>query len=133
MKDEHDGRVTPSDQYLYWWKVSPVNEAKIPAKNLLIYLFHTNNCPKTIILQLSLAWQKLLSINYLEEKYYKSKNDVTRKLMQRRREDVRDQMRELSSSTKPALMMTPEESVEEEARQRRAAEREVLYLFQIGS
>ena len=53
--------------------------------------------------------------------------------MQRRREDVRDQMRELSSSTKPALMMSPEESVEEEARQRRAAEREVTYLFQIVS
>ena len=45
--------------------------------------------------------------------------------MERRRQDVRDQMKELSSNSKPALLMNPEETVEEEARQRRAAEREV--------
>ena len=45
--------------------------------------------------------------------------------MERRREDVRDQMKELSSNSKPALLLNPEETVEEEARQRRAAEREV--------
>jgi len=44
--------------------------------------------------------------------------------MERRRQDVRDQMKELSSNSKPALLMNPEETVEEEARQRRAAERE---------
>ena len=45
--------------------------------------------------------------------------------MERRRQDVRDQMKELSSNSKPVLLMNPEETVEEEARQRRAAEREV--------
>ena len=44
--------------------------------------------------------------------------------MERRREDVRDQMKELSNS-KPPLLMNQEETIEEEARQRRAAEREV--------
>ena len=72
--------------------------------------------------------QQLQSIKYLEDKFYKSKSDVTKKLMERRREDVRDQMKELSLSSKPPLMMNPQESAEEEARQRRAAEREVIYL-----
>ena len=45
--------------------------------------------------------------------------------MERRREDVRDQLKELSNS-KPPLLMNPEETLEEEARQRRAAEREVF-------
>ena len=65
-----------------------------------------------------------MTIKYLEDKFYKSKNDITVKLMERRREDVRDQMKELSNS-KPPLLMNQEETIEEEARQRRAAEREV--------
>jgi len=68
--------------------------------------------------------EKLLSIKYLEDKFYKSKSDIARKLMERRREDVRDQMKELSSNSKPPLLMNSEETVAEEARQRRAAERE---------
>ena len=68
--------------------------------------------------------EKLSQIKYLEEKYYKSKADVCVKIMERRREDVRDQMKELSASSKPALQMTQEEIVAEECRQRRAAERE---------
>merc|ERR550532_1397916 len=68
--------------------------------------------------------EKLMTIKYLEDKFYKSKSDMTKKLMERRRQDVRDQMKELSSNSKPVLLMNPEETVEEEARQRRAAERE---------
>lgn len=49
--------------------------------------------------------------------------------MERRRQDVRDQMKELSLNSKPALLMNPEETVEEEARQRRAAEREVRIIY----
>ena len=49
--------------------------------------------------------------------------------MERRREDVRDQMKELSSTSKPVLLMNAEETAEEEARQRRAAEREVRNMM----
>ena len=71
-----------------------------------------------------IRFKQLMTIKYLEDKFYKSKNDITVKLMERRREDVRDQMKELSNS-KPPLLMNQEETIEEEARQRRAAEREV--------
>ena len=54
---------------------------------------------------------------------------MTKKLTERRRQDVRDQMKELSLNSKPALLMNPEETVEEEARQRRAAEREVRIIY----
>ena len=81
-----------------------------------------------------LSWiqQQLLSIKYLEEKFYKSKSDNAKKLMERRREDVRDQMKELSSTSKPPLLMNSEETAEEEARQRRAAEREVSARNHVG-
>ena len=61
----------------------------------------------------------------MQEKHHKLKADTLAKLVERRREDVRDQMRELSSSVsnKP-LQITAEENNEEWARQRRAAERE---------
>ena len=65
-----------------------------------------------------------MSIKYLEDKFYKSKSEITSKLIERRREDVRDQMKELSN-LKPQLLMNQEETIQEEARQRRAAEREV--------
>ena len=51
-------------------------------------------------------------------------------MIERRREDVRDQMKELSNS-KPQLLMNQEETIQEEARQRRAAEREVCKLVQL--
>ena len=73
-----------------------------------------------------------MSIKYLEEKFYKSKNEITKKLIERRREDVRDQMKELSN-TKPQLLMNQEETIQEEARQRRAAEREVKILIRFSS
>ena len=75
-------------------------------------------------------FSQLISIKYLEDKFYKSKSDVTSKLIERRREDVRDQMKELSNS-KPQLLMNQEETIQEEARQRRAAEREVCILVQL--
>ena len=43
--------------------------------------------------------EKLVQIRFVEEKYHKIKGDVHAKLVERRREDVRDQMRELSSVT----------------------------------
>ena len=76
------------------------------------------------------SFSQLISIKYLEDKFYKSKSDVTSKLIERRREDVRDQMKELSNS-KPQLLMNQEETIQEEARQRRAAEREVCKLVQL--
>ena len=76
------------------------------------------------------SFLQLISIKYLEDKFYKSKSDVTSKLIERRREDVRDQMKELSNS-KPQLLMNQEETIQEEARQRRAAEREVYKLVQL--
>ena len=62
----------------------------------------------------------------MEDKYIKSKAEVVKKITERRREDVRDQMMELSlASAKPPLtIMTQEEIIAEESRQRRAAERE---------
>ena len=48
--------------------------------------------------------EKVENIKYLEEKWVKSKADVCRKVTERRREDVRDQMMELSA--KPALNMS---------------------------
>ena len=51
-------------------------------------------------------------------------------MIERRREDVRDQMKELSNS-KPQLLMNQEETIQEEARQRRAAEREVCKMGQL--
>ena len=69
--------------------------------------------------------EKLTNIKYVETKYHKIKADTRLKLIERRREDVRDQMRELSTtnSNKP-LQYTAEENNEEWLRQRRAAERE---------
>ena len=43
--------------------------------------------------------EKLVQIRFVEDKYHKIKGDVHAKLVERRREDVRDQMRELSSLT----------------------------------
>ena len=69
--------------------------------------------------------EKLTNIKFVETKYHKIKADTRLKLIERRREDVRDQMRELSTtnSNKP-LQNTAEENNEEWLRQRRAAERE---------
>ena len=67
------------------------------------------------------------NIKYLEEKFYKSKSAITAKLMERRREDVRDQMMDLSSkagSATAAIVQDPATQAEVAARQRRAAERE---------
>ena len=64
------------------------------------------------------------NIKYLEDKYIKSKAEVSKKITERRREDVRDQMMELSTTAKAPLTMTQEEIIAEESRQRRAAERE---------
>jgi hypothetical protein len=76
-----------------------------------------------------LDYKQLLSIKYLEDKFYKSKSDITKKLIERRREDIRDQMKELSSHSKAPLLMNQDETIEEEARQRRAAEREVFKIL----
>ena len=43
--------------------------------------------------------EKLVQIRFVEDKYHKIKGDVHAKLVERRREDVRDQMRELSALT----------------------------------
>ena len=66
------------------------------------------------------------NIKYLEEKFYKSKSAMTAKLMERRREDVRDQMMDLSSKTGTAaiVQVDPATQAEVAKRQRRAAERE---------
>ena len=68
--------------------------------------------------------EKLLNIKFVESKYHKIKADMHQKLVERRREDVRDQMRELSSNNSKPLQITAEENNEEWLRQRRAAERE---------
>jgi GC-rich sequence DNA-binding factor len=68
--------------------------------------------------------EKLNNIKYVEERYHKSKSDMCQKMIERRRDDVRDQMRELSTNAVKPLQLTAEESNEEWARQRRAAERE---------
>ena len=44
--------------------------------------------------------------------------------MERRREDVRDQMKELSSNSKPALLLNPEETVEESWDSRKSSQEE---------
>lgn len=62
--------------------------------------------------------EKIVNIKYLEEKYHASRRQVVNTIMDRRREDVRDQIIELSS--KPAQL---DESSDAE-RRRRAAERE---------
>ncbi len=71
--------------------------------------------------------EKLGQIKYLEEKFYKSKQAVATKIMERRREDVRDQMMELSANTKQQqqqIVQDPSTQADLAARQRRAAERE---------
>ena len=68
--------------------------------------------------------EKLLNIKYVEDKYHKIKADVLQILVERRREDVRDQMRELSFNNSKPLQITAEENNEEFKRQRSAAERE---------
>jgi GC-rich sequence DNA-binding factor len=72
-----------------------------------------------------------VNITYLEEKFYKSKASIVETLMERRREDVRDQMIELSSrptgvaaAAQLSAQLEQQEAVAEAARQRRAAERE---------
>ena len=68
---------------------------------------------------------QMSNIKYLEEKFYKSKSAMTAKLMERRREDVRDQMMDLSSSKGSAIIVQdPATQAEVAKRQRRAAERE---------
>lgn len=66
--------------------------------------------------------EKVVNIKYLEDKLMKAKSDMTKKLMERRREDVRDQMVELTPNNvaNPGGMVTAEEA----ARQRRSAERD---------
>ena len=66
---------------------------------------------------------QMTNIKYLEEKFYKSKSAITAKLMERRREDVRDQMMDLSSKGS-AIVQDPATQAEVASRQRRAAERE---------
>ena len=68
--------------------------------------------------------EKLTQIRFVQDKYHKTKSDVQKKLLDRRREDVRDQMRELSKISSKPILNTAEENNEEWARQRRAAERE---------
>ena len=69
--------------------------------------------------------EKMVQIKFVEDKYHKLKGDLHQKLAERRREDVRDQMRELSNAnSNKANLITAEENNEEWSRQRRAAERE---------
>ena len=63
---------------------------------------------------------QIVNIQYLEDKLYKSKQSTCDKLMERRREDVRDQMAELSGK----IVDQQQQSAAEAQRQRRAAERE---------
>ena len=79
---------------------------------------------KTITITL-ISFQ-MSNIKYLEEKFYKSKSAMTAKLMERRREDVRDQMMDLSSKagTAAIVQVDPATQAEVAKRQRRAAERE---------
>ncbi len=65
-----------------------------------------------------------MNITYLEDKLNKSKAQITEKLMERRREDVRDQIIELSSKPPDAGGAAADAGVAEAARQRRSAERE---------
>ncbi len=67
----------------------------------------------------------------MEEKLNKSRGQICDKLMERRREDVRDQMMELSKGPTPTVNSilginngSADEGVAEAARQRRSAERE---------
>ena len=48
---------------------------------------------------------QVLNIKYLEDKLIKVKSDMTKKLMERRREDVRDQMKELSAIGQQSMMV----------------------------
>ena len=68
--------------------------------------------------------EKLKNIKFVESKYHGIKASIYQKKIDRRREDVRDQMRELSNSANMPSQMTAEEATEEWARQQRAAERE---------
>ncbi|CAB4067832.1 GCFC [Lepeophtheirus salmonis] len=68
--------------------------------------------------------EKLINIKYLEEKMNKSKLDILTKIMERRRQDVRDQMIELSSKKSSVITADHTENTEEAQRVRRAAERE---------
>lgn len=82
-------------------------------------IFHIDNSVPLYFLQVA-------NIKYLEDKLNKSKSHVCQKLMERRRQDIRDQMMALSS--KPAASGRAHDGngieVELAARQRRAAERE---------
>eukprot|EP00095_Tigriopus_kingsejongensis_P004616 maker-scaffold559_size137194-snap-gene-0.25 protein:Tk04616 transcript:maker-scaffold559_size137194-snap-gene-0.25-mRNA-1 annotation:"pax3- and pax7-binding protein 1 isoform x1" len=62
--------------------------------------------------------EKMTNIQYLEEKFTKSKGEVSSSIMDRRREDIRDQIIELAS--KPAQI----DENSEVQRRKRAAERE---------
>jgi GC-rich sequence DNA-binding factor len=67
----------------------------------------------------------VLNIKYLEDKLIKIKSDMTKKLMDRRREDVRDQMKELSQQQQQVQQSAANaDAIEEAARQRRSAERD---------
>nr|XP_040574865.1 LOW QUALITY PROTEIN: PAX3- and PAX7-binding protein 1-like [Lepeophtheirus salmonis] len=68
--------------------------------------------------------EKLINIKYLEEKMNKSKLDILTKIMERRRQDVRDQMIELSQKKSSVITADHTENTEEAQRVRRAAERE---------
>ena len=74
------------------------------------------------MLQLNFLFQ-IGNIKYLEEKFYKSKGAMTTKIMERRREDLRDQMMELSAGSQQ-VVQDPTTQAEMAARQRRTAERE---------
>ena len=74
---------------------------------------------------------QIVNIKYLEDKLNKSKSVLCTKLMDRRREDVRDQMIELSAKPVPQMSTAngsgaaaAASEVELAARQRRTAERE---------
>ncbi len=73
---------------------------------------------------------QIVNIVYLEDKLNKSKSQITEKLMERRREDVRDQMIELSSKQATGAVAAQggvavvDGGAAEAARQRRSAERE---------
>jgi len=67
---------------------------------------------------------QITNVIYLEDKLNKSRQTTLDKLMKRRREDVNDQVIELSSKRSTAQVEMGSAGAEEANRQRRAAERE---------
>jgi len=76
-------------------------------------------------LQIEISFFQVVNIIYLETKLNKLRESTVEKLMARRREDVNDQVIELSTKkVMQASASDPSAGVAEAARQRRAAERE---------